>query len=54
MAQDTQLDNPRLWAEGKFAEIYQKYFGYAPEYPLWSHKGLQPGIVKEPSLITAA
>ncbi|HWZ71099.1 MAG TPA: transporter substrate-binding domain-containing protein [Casimicrobiaceae bacterium] len=35
-----------LWAEGKFAQIYQKYFGYAPEYPLWSHKGLQPGIVK--------
>jgi polar amino acid transport system substrate-binding protein len=35
-----------LWAEGKFAQIYQKWFGYAPEYPLWSHKGLQPGIVK--------
>jgi len=35
-----------LLAEGKFAQIYQKYFGYTPEYPLWSHKGLQPGIVK--------
>jgi polar amino acid transport system substrate-binding protein len=35
-----------LWAEGTFAQIYEKYFGYKPEYPLWSHKGLQPGIVK--------
>ena len=34
-----------LWAEGKFAQIYQKWFGYAPDYPLWSYKGLQPGIV---------
>ena len=35
-----------LWAEGKFAEIYKKWFGYPPDYPLWSYKGLQPGIEK--------
>lgn len=33
-----------LWAEGKYQNIFEKHFGYAPNFVLWSEKGLQPGI----------
>lgn len=33
-----------LWSSGKYQEIFQKHFGYAPEFKLWSPYGLQPGI----------
>lgn len=35
-----------LWANGKFAELYKKNYGYAPDFHIWSDSGLQPGIVK--------
>lgn len=34
-----------LWASGKFAELYEKNYGYKPNFNLWSDHGLQPGIV---------
>lgn len=33
-----------LWASGKYQEIFQAHFGYAPDFQLWSPYGLQPGI----------
>ncbi|MCG7505360.1 substrate-binding periplasmic protein [Mesorhizobium retamae] len=35
-----------LWASGEFAELYNKNYGYKPNFNLWSDRGLQPGIVK--------
>lgn len=34
----------RIWARGEFATLYEKNFGYKPEFALWSPTRLQPGI----------
>lgn len=34
----------KIWARGEFAALYEKNFGYKPEYNLWSQYRLQPGI----------
>ncbi|WP_187395161.1 substrate-binding periplasmic protein [Pigmentiphaga aceris] len=36
----------RIWARGEFAALYEKNFGYKPEFKLWSDARLQPGIEK--------
>lgn len=34
----------KIWARGEFAKLYEKNFGYKPEFKLWSEYRLQPGI----------
>ncbi|WP_321896980.1 substrate-binding periplasmic protein [Burkholderia cepacia] len=34
----------RIWARGEFANLYEKNFGYKPQFSLWSAARLQPGI----------
>jgi polar amino acid transport system substrate-binding protein len=34
----------RIWARGEFSSLYEKNFGYKPEFTLWSQYRLQPGI----------
>jgi polar amino acid transport system substrate-binding protein len=34
----------RIWARGEFAALYQKSFGYKPDFSLWSANRLQPGV----------
>ncbi|MBX8576975.1 ABC transporter substrate-binding protein [Pseudomonas cichorii] len=34
----------KIWARGEFAELYEKHFGYKPEFTIWSQYRLQPGI----------
>ena len=34
----------RLWAGGEYQAIYEKHFGQAPDFYMWSPYRLQPGI----------
>jgi len=36
----------KLWADGTYAKLYEKHFGFAPKHTLWSSNGLQPGVTK--------
>jgi ABC-type amino acid transport substrate-binding protein len=33
-----------MWHNGSFQKIWEKHWGYPPDFKLWSEFGLQPGI----------
>ena len=33
-----------MWQKGDYQKLYEKWFGEAPEWQIWSHYRLQPGI----------
>lgn len=34
----------KLWADGTYASLYEKHFGFKPMHDMWSANGTQPGV----------